>query len=112
MASSHAHAHDPNTNVHHVAPISLYLTIFGALLVGTILTVVVAKFDLGPFNNIVMLTVACAKALLVVLYFMHVRWSSRLTWVVAASGFLWLLIMFTLTMQDYMTRGWVPGTNR
>ena len=114
MASSHAHAHahDPNTNVHHVAPISLYLTIFGALIVGTILTVVVAKFDLGPFNNIVMLTVACAKALLVVLYFMHVRWSSRLTWVVAASGFLWLLIMFTLTMQDYMTRGWVPGTHR
>ena len=113
MASSHAHAPaDPNANVHHVAPISLYLTIFGALIVGTILTVVVAKFDLGPFNNIVMLTVACAKALLVVLYFMHVRWSSRLTWVVAASGFLWLLIMFSLTMQDYMTRGWVPGTHR
>ena len=112
MASSHAQAHDPNTNVHHVPALSLYLTIFGALIVGTILTVVVAKFDLGPFNNIVMLTVACAKALLVVLYFMHVRWSSRLTWVVAASGFLWLLIMFTLTMQDYMTRGWVPGTHR
>jgi len=111
MATSHAHA-DPNTNVHHVAPISLYLTIFGALLVGTLLTVVVAKFDLGPFNNIVMLTVACAKALLVVLYFMHVRWSSRLTWLVAASGFLWLIIMFTMMMQDYMTRGWVPGTLR
>jgi len=111
MATSHAHA-DPNTNVHHVAPISLYLTIFGALLVGTLLTVVVAKFDLGPFNNIVMLTVACAKALLVVLYFMHVRWSSRLTWVVAASGFLWLLILFSMTMQDYLTRGWVPGTHR
>ena len=90
----------------------MYLTIFGALIVGTILTVVVAKFDLGAFNNIVMLTVAIAKALLVVLYFMHVRWSSRLTWVVAASGFLWLIIMFALTMQDYMTRGWVPGTLR
>jgi len=111
MASSHAHA-DPNANVHHVAPISMYLAVFGALLVGTFLTVAVAKFDLGPFNNIVMLTVACAKALLVVLYFMHVRWSSRLTWVVAASGFIWLIIMFTMTMQDYMTRGWVPGTLR
>jgi cytochrome c oxidase subunit 4 len=43
---------------------------------------------------------------------MHVRWSSRLTWVVAASGFFWLLIMFGLTMQDYLTRGWVPGTWR
>ena len=115
MASSHANApahNDGLTNVHHVPSISLYLTIFGALIVGTILTVVVAKFDLGPFNNVLMLTVACAKALLVILYFMHVRWSSRLTWVVATSGFLWLIIMFVLTMQDYMTRGWVPGTLR
>lgn len=96
----------------HVAPKSLYYLIFLALVVGTILTVVVAKFDLGPFNNIVMLTVACAKALLVVLYFMHVRWSTRLTWVVAAAGFFWLLIMFSLTMSDYMSRGWVPGTYR
>lgn len=101
-----------STNGHHVAPISLYLTIFGALMVGTILTVVVAKFDLGPLNNIVMLSVASAKALLVVLYFMHVRWSSRLTWVVASSGFLWLLILFGLTMADYMSRGWVTGTLR
>ena len=101
-----------SSNGHHVAPISLYLLIFGALMVGTILTVVVAKFDLGPLNNIVMLTVASAKALLVVLYFMHVRWSTRLTWVVASSGFFWLLILFSLTMADYMSRGWVTGTLR
>ena len=97
---------------HHIAPVTMYLAVFGALIVGTILTVVVAKFDLGPLNNIVMLTVACAKALLVVLYFMHVRWSSRLTWVVAASGFFWLLILFFFTMADYMSRGWVTGTLR
>src|SRR5687767_1934388 len=97
---------------HHVAPVSMYLTVFGALLVGTLLTVVVAKFDLGPLNNIVMLTVACAKALLVVLYFMHVRWGTRLTWVVAGSGFFWLLILFSLTMADYMSRGWVAFTLR
>jgi len=101
-----------SSNGHHVAPVSLYLIIFGALMVGTILTVVVAKFDLGPLNNIVMLTVASAKALLVVLYFMHVRWSSRLTWVVAASGFFWLMILFSLTMADYVSRGWVAGTLR
>jgi cytochrome c oxidase subunit 4 len=101
-----------SSNGHHVAPVSLYLIIFGALMVGTILTVVVAKFDLGPLNNIVMLTVASAKALLVVLYFMHVRWSSRLTWVVAASGFFWLMILFSLTMADYASRGWVTGTLR
>jgi cytochrome c oxidase subunit 4 len=94
----------------HVAPKSLYYMVFGALLVGTVLTVVVAKFDLGPLNNIVMLTVACAKALLVILFFMHVRWGTRLTWVVAASGFFWLLILFVLTMSDYISRGWTPGT--
>lgn len=96
----------------HVAPKSLYYLVFLALVVGTVLTVVVAKFDLGPFNNIVMLTVACAKALLVVLFFMHVRWSTRLTWVVAGAGFFWLLIMFSLTMSDYMSRGWVAGSYR
>ena len=97
---------------HHIAPIRLYLIVFGILMVGTALTVLVAFYDLGAFNNVVMLTIACAKALAVVLYFMHVRWSSRLTWVVVASGFVWLLIMFGFTMQDYMSRGWLPGTLR
>jgi cytochrome c oxidase subunit 4 len=96
----------------HVAPKSLYYLIFLALMIGTGLTVLVAKFDLGPLNNIVMLTVACAKAMLVILYFMHLRWSSRLTWVVAGSGFFWLLILFSITMADYMSRGWITGTLR
>ena len=96
----------------HVAPRSLYYFVFLALMVGTVLTVVVARFDLGALNNIVMLTVACAKALLVILFFMHVRWSPRLTWVVVASGFFWLLILFGLGMSDYMSRGWMPGTLR
>jgi cytochrome c oxidase subunit 4 len=94
----------------HVTPKSLYYFVFAALMVGTALTVVVAMFDLGPFNNIVMLSIACAKALLVILFFMHVRWSTRLTWVVAASGFFWLLILFGLTMGDYMSRGWMAGS--
>jgi cytochrome c oxidase subunit IV len=96
----------------HVAPKSLYYLIFLALMIGTGLTVLVAKFDLGPLNNIVMLSVACTKALLVILFFMHVRWSSRLTWVIAGSGFFWLLILFSITMADYMSRGWVQGTLR
>ena len=96
----------------HLTPKSLYYFVFLALIVGTGLTVVVAMFDLGPLNNIVMLTIACAKALLVVLYFMHVRWSTRLTWVVAGSGFFWLIILFGITMGDYMSRGWVAGTLR
>ena len=96
----------------HVAPKSLYYLVFLALMIGTGLTVLVAKFDLGPLNNVVMLSVACAKALLVILFFMHVRWSSRLTWVIAGSGFFWLLILFSITMSDYMSRGWVEGTLR
>ena len=96
----------------HVAPKSMYYMVFLALLVGTGLTVAAAFVDMGPMNNVVMLTIAIIKATLVVLFFMHVRWSTRLTWVVAASGFFWLLILFGLTMQDYLTRGWVDGTLR
>jgi cytochrome c oxidase subunit 4 len=96
----------------HVAPLKLYFGIFGILMVGTALTVVVAFFDLGPLNNVVMLTIASVKALFVIIYFMHVRWSSRLTWVVAASGFFWLLILFSFTMTDYLSRGWVAGSLR
>jgi cytochrome c oxidase subunit 4 len=99
-------------DIHHIAPARLYYTIFAALIVGTVLTVVAARFDLGPLNNVVMLTIACTKATLVILYFMHVRWGTRLTWVVAASGFFWLLILFTFTMTDYVTRGWLVGTLR
>ena len=79
-------------------------------MVGTALTVLVAFYDLGPLNNVLMLGIAMTKALLVILYFMHVRWATRLTWVVAASGFVWLLILFGITMTDYLTRGWVEGT--
>jgi cytochrome c oxidase subunit 4 len=81
-------------------------------MVGTALTVLVAFYDLGAMNNVVMLTIAIVKALFVILFFMHVRWSTRLTWVVVASGFFWLLIMFTFTLTDYLSRGWLQGTLR
>jgi cytochrome c oxidase subunit 4 len=90
----------------------MYYMVFLALIVGTLLTVAAAKVDLGAFNNVVMLAIACTKALLVILFFMHVRWSTRLTWVVAGAGFFWLIILFGITMADYMTRGWVQGTMR
>ena len=96
----------------HVAPKSMYVWVFIALIVGTGLTVGAAEVDLGSLNNIVMLLIACTKAALVVLFFMHVRWATRLTWVVAVSGFFWLLILFGLTMTDYLSRGWVEGTWR
>jgi cytochrome c oxidase subunit IV len=96
----------------HVAPKSIYYAVFAALIVGTALTVAVAFVDLGVMNNVLMLGIAMTKAALVVLFFMHVRWGTRLTWVVAASGFVWLLILFGLTMTDYLSRGSVPGTWR
>ena len=94
----------------HVAPKSMYYGVFLALLVGTALTVAAAFVDMGAMNNVVMLGIAITKALLVILFFMHVRWSTRLTWLVVASGFFWLLILFGITMSDYLTRGWVEGT--
>jgi cytochrome c oxidase subunit 4 len=99
-------------DAHHVPSLKPYFVVFGILMIGTALTVAVAFFDLGPLNNVVMLTVAIVKAMFVVLYFMHVRWGSRLTWVIAGSGFLWLLIMFSFTLMDYMSRGWLQGTLR
>jgi cytochrome c oxidase subunit IV len=97
----------------HIVPVRVYATIFLILLVGTALTVWAAFVDFPwRLNTIVALTIATVKATFVVLYFMHVRWSSRLTWVVAGSGFFWLLIMFSFTLTDYMSRGWLQGTLR
>ena len=91
----------------HVVPVKTYLTIFAALMIFTAITVAVAFVDLGPLNNLVMLGIAVVKATLVVLFFMHVRYSTRLIPVVAVGGFLWLLILFGFTMSDYLSRGWL-----
>lgn len=95
----------------HIGSVRLYVAIFVALLILTGLTVVVAYFDLGLLNTPVALAVAVIKASLVVLFFMGVRHNTPLTKVVVVSGFLWLFILFGLTMGDYLTRTWlgVPG---
>ena len=93
----------------HVTSIKVYLTIFFALMILTLVTVGVAYVDLGVANTFVALSIAIAKALLVLLYFMHLRYSSKLVWIIAASGFLWLLILFGLTMSDFVTRIPIPG---
>lgn len=92
---------------HHVVPVKTYLAVFACLMVFTVITVAVAFVDLGPLNNIVMLGIAITKAILVVLFFMHVKYATRMIPLVAASGFFFLLILFALTMQDYLTRGWL-----
>lgn len=91
---------------HHILPKSTYYLIFLALMVGTALTWWVATIDLGVMNNVIMLTIAVTKATLVVLFFMHVKYSSKLTWIVISASVFFLLILFMLTMNDYLTRGW------
>ena len=88
----------------HIVPKSTYYTIFALLMLGTAITVAVAFFDLGALNTVVALAIACAKATLVVLFFMHVKYSTRLTWAVVAGSVFWLLIMLALTFNDYLTR--------
>ncbi|HUR34938.1 MAG TPA: cytochrome C oxidase subunit IV family protein [Vicinamibacterales bacterium] len=92
---------------HHIVPKSTYYLIFLALLVGTALTWWVATIDLGAMNNVIMLTIAVTKATLVVLFFMHVKYSPKLTWTVILGSVFWLLIMLGLTMNDYFTRDWL-----
>jgi len=91
-----------------IVPVRIYVTIFLVLLVGTGLTVLAAFQDFpGPLNTIVALTIAVTKATFVVLYFMHVRYSSRLVWVIVASALFWMAILFALTFSDYSTRCWI-----
>jgi len=92
----------------HIIPRKVYFTIFGALMVLLAVTVGIAYIHLGELNVIAAMTIAVTKAVLIILYFMHVRYSSRLSWVWVVSGFFWLIIMFTLTFSDYFTRDWLP----
>jgi cytochrome c oxidase subunit IV len=87
-----------------IIPKKTYLWVAAMLFVLLVLTIAMAYVDLGPFNIIVAMTIAIVKAVLVVLFFMHVRYSSKVTWVFASAGFFWLLILFILTMSDYATR--------
>jgi cytochrome c oxidase subunit 4 len=92
----------------HIVSLKIYVSIFLALLVGTALTVWAGLHDFpGQWNVIIALTIAVVKATLVVLYFMHVRYSSRLIWVVFTSALFWLAILFALTLSDYWTRSWL-----
>jgi cytochrome c oxidase subunit IV len=91
----------------HVSSIKLYVGIFLTLMALTAVTIVVAYVNLGPWNKVVALGIASTKATLVVLYFMHVRYASRMTKLVVVSGFFFLMVLFSLTMIDYGSRMWV-----
>jgi cytochrome c oxidase subunit IV len=91
---------------HAPTPVKTYLLTFAALVVLLGATVGVAYIDLGPLNPLLALLIASIKALLVVLFFMHVRGSSPLTKLFVVMGLLWLVILFGLTLADYLTRLW------
>jgi cytochrome c oxidase subunit IV len=92
-----------------------YLIVFAVLVVGTILTFLTAQYDLDFIfpgaNTLLALMIAFTKMTFVILYFMHVRWQSKLIWLSAVAGFFWMAIMFAYTMQDYLTRSSGVFTN-
>ena len=95
----------------HIVPVPIYLAVFATLIVLTWVTAYVATVDLGRWNIFVALAIAMFKASIVILFFMHVKYSSKLTKMIVGAGFFWLILLLFLTMTDIWTRTWmgVPG---
>ncbi len=100
-----------HTEEHPIDSVGTYVGILATLLVLTIVTTLVAFVDLGPFSVVVALVIAVCKMLLVALFFMHLRYSTRLTRLVILGGLMWLGILLLLTLTDFVSRGWIgtPG---
>jgi cytochrome c oxidase subunit 4 len=104
--------HDPSNVVnpehsdHHIVTPLQYSVVFISLLIGTALTVLAAKKDMGVLNPIIALGIACTKAVIVILFFMHVKYQSKLVKLTVASGFFTFLVLITMTLSDYMSRAW------
>jgi cytochrome c oxidase subunit 4 len=92
---------------HHIIPVRTYLLVFALLMVLLAVTVTVSLFDLGMLNLFVALSIATVKAGLIMAYFMHLRYSSKLIWIFAGLGFFGLVIMILIAMGDYVARGGV-----
>jgi cytochrome c oxidase subunit 4 len=97
---------DEHSVPHDVTPLATYFLVFAALAAGTLLTWFASTIDLGWWNTPIALVIATTKAVLVILFFMHVIHSTRLTWVVIIGSFVWLGVFFVLTFADYLTRMW------
>jgi len=92
----------------HIVTKKQYAYVFGILMLLTLVTTAVGMVNLGPLNVVVALVIAVIKALLVVLFFMHIYWSNKLNKLAIASGFAWLGLMLWLTLTDVISRGWLP----
>ena len=99
-------SHEPENQEHHIVSPRIYLAVGAALLVGTGLTVAVSFIDLGVFNPIIALAIAVVKATLVVLFFMHVKYSTKLTKLTVFAGIFMFLVLISMTLADYMSRAW------
>jgi len=108
--SEHFDNHDPNSghaeSEHHIVSPMVYLTIFGALLVGTAITIGASYVDMGPWNPVIAIAIACAKATLVVLFFMHIKYSSKLMKLTVGAGIFTFLILVGMSLSDYLSRAW------
>src|SRR5262249_55526006 len=99
---THGHAEEHST--HHVVSGWIYFWNFVALMILLVITLVAAMFDLHEWNVVIAITIAVVKAVLVVLYFMHMRWNSRLVQVFGGAAIFWLAILFVLTLTDFLSR--------
>ena len=108
MSDQHdpANVTNPEHAEHHIVTPFQYLLVFGTLLVGTGLTVLAAYFDMGPLNPIIALFIASFKAVVVILFFMHVYFQSKLIKMTVAAGFFTFLVLITMTLADYVSRAW------
>ena len=108
MSQSHdpANVVNPEHSEHHVVTPFTYLIVFGTLLLFTALTVVAAYLDLGILNPVVALGIASFKAVIVILFFMHVKYQSKLVKLTVAAGFFTFLVLITMTLSDYISRAW------
>jgi len=97
---------------HHIVPVKNYVLVWLALMIGTVSTYLIAEYvDIGVGNIIVALLIAATKMSLVIYFFMHVKFDDPLTKLFVAGGFIWLFILISITMVDYVTRNWLPITN-
>jgi cytochrome c oxidase subunit IV len=109
---SDTHVHDPANVVnpehadHHIVTPLQYSYVFGALLLGTLITIKAADVDLGVLNPVIALGIACTKAVIVILFFMHVKYQSHLVKMTVFAGFFTFAVLITMTLCDYISRAW------
>ena len=109
MSSQHhdpANVTNPEHGEHHIVTPKTYIIVFITLLVFTGITVGAAFVHLGIFNPIIALAIACTKAVIVILFFMHVFFQSKLIKMTVAAGFFTFMILITMTLSDYISRAW------